>query len=131
MLIAEADPMKVLVIDDDDIARELLVSVLRSGGHDTHDLPSPIGATQAIIDRSIEVLVIDLFMPAMSGDKLAKMLRANPRLRKLAIVLVSGSDVTELTGLASSVNWDAVVSKADIRTRLLPALKSLVRRVAL
>ena len=123
--------MKVLVIDDDDIARELIVSILESGGYETYDLPSPIGATQAILDRSIEIVVIDLFMPAMSGDKLAKMLRSNPRLQNLVIVLVSSADVDELTGLASSVKANAVVSKADVRTRLLPALKSVFRRVAL
>jgi CheY-like chemotaxis protein len=122
--------MKALVIDDDDIARELIVSVLVSGGYETYDLPSPIGATQAILDRGIEIVVLDLFMPAMSGDKLAKMLRNNPRLRSLTIVLVSSCEVSELQGLAVSVKANAVVSKSDIRTRLLPSLSSLFRRAA-
>lgn len=122
--------MKALVIDDDDIARELIVSVLESGGYDTYDLPSPIGATQAIIDRGIDIVVLDLFMPAMSGDKLAKMLRSNPRLRSLTIVLVSSCAVSELQGLAASVKANAVVSKDEIRTRLLPSLSSLFRRAA-
>ena len=111
--------MKALVIDDDDIARELIVSVLESGGYETYDLPSPIGATQVIIDRGIEIVVLDLFMPAMSGDKLAKMLRSNPRLHALTIVLVSGCDIEQLEGLAKSVKADAVVPKQEIRTRLL------------
>ena len=87
--------MKALVIDDDDIARELIVSVLERGGYETFDLPSPIGATQTILDRGIEIVVLDLMMPALSGDKLAKMLRSNPRLRDLTIVLVSSCDVGE------------------------------------
>ena len=111
--------MKALVIDDDDIARELIVSVLESGGYETYDLPSPIGATQVILDRGIEIVVLDLFMPAMSGDKLAKMLRSNPRLHALTIVLVSGCEVAQLEDLAKSVKADAVVPKQEIRTRLL------------
>ena len=67
-------------------------------------------------------------MPALSGDKLAKMLRSNARLRSLAIVLVSSCDEAELQGLASSVKADAVVQKHEIRTRLLPALSGLFRR---
>jgi CheY-like chemotaxis protein len=122
--------MKALVIDDDDIARELIVSVLKRGGYETFDLPSPIGATQTILDRSIDILVLDLMMPALSGDKLAKMLRSNARLRNLTIVLVSSCDVDELQGLASSVKANAVVSKEDIRTKLLPCLRSLLRRAA-
>src|SRR5215207_10557444 len=96
-----ARQMKALVIDDDDIARELIVSVLENGGYETYDLPSPIGATQVILDRGIELVVLDLFMPAMSGDKLAKMLRNNSRLRSLTIVLVSSCDVAQLQDLAT------------------------------
>ena len=118
---------KALVIDDDDIARELIVSVLEEGGYETFDLPSPIGATQTIIGRGIDVLVLDLLMPALSGDKLARMLRSNPRLQRLVIVLVS-SDIDQLRDISVSVKADAVVSKAEIRWKLLPTLKSIKKR---
>ena len=113
---------RVLVIDDDEIARELMVSILRDAAHDTFELPSPIGATQLIASRSIDVVVLDLMMPALSGDKLARMLRSNPRLRGLGIVLVSSCDIRELEDLAASVNANAVVSKRDVRTHLLSAV---------
>lgn len=122
--------MKALVIDDDDIARELIVSVLEDGGYETFDLPSPIGATQVIIDRGIEIVVLDLFMPAMSGDKLAKMLRSNPRLQALTIVLVSSCDIAQLQDLADSVKADAVVPKHEIRTGLLRELTGSLLRAA-
>jgi CheY-like chemotaxis protein len=122
--------MKVLVIDDDDVARELVVSVLEEGGHEALGLPSPIGATQAIIDERIEAVVLDLFMPALSGDKLAKMLRSNPRLKGLVIVLISSCDMQELQTLARSVKADAVLAKADIRRRLCSVLGSVKRRNA-
>jgi CheY-like chemotaxis protein len=113
---------RALVIDDDDIARELLVSILKDGGYETFELPSPIGATQTIFHERIEVVVLDVMMPALSGDKLAKMLRSNPRLRSLAIVLVSSCSIDELTELAASVKADAVVSKREIRKSLLSAV---------
>jgi CheY-like chemotaxis protein len=109
---------RVLVIDDDDIARELVVSILREGGYETFDLPSPIGATQIIIGTEIEVVVLDLMMPALSGDKLAKMLRSNPRLQNLVIVLISSCAVGELKALATKVRADGVVSKRDVRNSL-------------
>jgi CheY-like chemotaxis protein len=124
------EKLKVLVIDDDDVARGLIVSVLESGGYRTFDLLSPIGATQAILDKGIDVVVLDLLMPALSGDKLAKMLRANPRLQKLKIVLVSSCSREELQNLAADVDADAVVSKADVRDKLLPALSRATTRSA-
>jgi eukaryotic-like serine/threonine-protein kinase len=123
------DSNVALVIDDDDIARELIVSVLQEGGYETFDLPSPIGATQIILERGVGVVVVDLLMPAISGDKLVKMLRSNPRLNGLFVMLVSSCDLAQLHGAAASSKADAVVPKADIRTKLLPQL-SRARRVA-
>jgi hypothetical protein len=37
--------MRTLIIDDDDIARELLRSSLEDASHAVFELPSPIGAT--------------------------------------------------------------------------------------
>ena len=113
---------RVLVIDDDEIARELMVSTLRDAAHEIFELPSPIGATQLIASRGIDVVVLDLMMPALSGDKLAKMLRSNPRLGGLGIVLVSSCDIRELEDLAASVHANAVVSKRDVRKNLVSAV---------
>jgi len=113
---------RALVIDDDDIARELLVSVLKDGGYETFELPSPIGATQMIFQEQIDVVVLDVMMPALSGDKLARMLQSNPRLKSLVIVLVSSASMDDLKQLAASVKANAVVSKRDVRKNLLSAI---------
>src|SRR6187549_1659892 len=114
---------RALVIDDDEIARELLVSVLRGGGYEIFELPSPIGATQIILREHIDIVVLDVMMPALSGDKLAHMLRSNPRLKGLLIVLVSSCSIEELKQLAANVKADAVVSKRDVRNSLLSAIE--------
>ena len=113
---------KTLVIDDDEIARELVVSILRDGGYETYELSSPIGATQMISREKIDILVLDIMMPGLSGDKLARMLRANPRFGRIGIVLVSSCSLAELDELAASVRADAVVLKPEIRQKLLPTL---------
>jgi CheY-like chemotaxis protein len=116
--------MRVLVIDDDDIARELLSSTLEQVGCEVFELPSAIGATRMIFQRNIEVVVIDVMLPDIDGDKLARVLRDNPRGAKLAIVLVSSQPIEQLRQLASAARADAVVSKKDVRAGLGPAVKS-------
>jgi CheY-like chemotaxis protein len=113
---------RTLVIDDDEIARELVVSTLRDAGYETFELASPIGATQVISREKIEIVVLDIMMPGLSGDKLAKMLRANPRLGLLGIVLVSSCSPEQLAQVAESVRADAVVRKSEIRQKLLPMM---------
>jgi CheY-like chemotaxis protein len=112
------EPTRVLVIDDDEIARELLVSVLEKAGFQVFSLPSPIGATRVIQFHDVTAIVLDVVMPALSGDRLTTLLRHNPRFAKLAVVLVSGDAGVELSKLAAKVGADAVVSKKDIRQSL-------------
>lgn len=113
---------RVLLIDDDDIAREFLASLLRDGGYEVFELPSPIGATRTILNERIEILVLDVFMPDMDGDKLIKILRDNPRLGNLSIVLVSSCNAEELASVAARVKADDVVPKSEARARLLSAV---------
>ena len=120
--------MRVLVIDDDDIARELLASTLQEGGHEVFSLPSAIGATRVIFQKSIDAIVIDVMMPDINGDKLARLLRQNSRGPQLAIVLVSSRPTDELEELAKAANADAVLPKNQIRTGLRAAVNSALRR---
>jgi len=117
-------PKRVLVIDDDEIARELLIQELEKSGFEVLSLPSAIGASRLIQTREVDAVVLDVVMPAMSGDKLATLLRHNPRFSKLAVVLVSGEDQMELKRLAASVGADAVVNKKEIRQLLAATVRS-------
>jgi CheY-like chemotaxis protein len=119
---------RALLIDDDDVAREFLASLLRDAGHQVFELPSPIGATRTILNEKIEVVILDVFMPEMDGDKFAKMLRTNPRLTGIAIVLVSTCEPEELVEIAARVKADAVVSKAEARTKLADAVFRVAHR---
>ncbi len=119
---------RVLLIDDDDITREFLASLLRDGGYDVTELPSPIGATRTIISERIDIVVLDIFMPQMDGDKSAKMLRENPRLQGLAIVLVSSCEPPKLQEIAARVKADAIVPKAEARHELVAAVNRIALR---
>lgn len=110
--------MRVLVIDDDDVARELLVGTLEKAGHLVFPLPSAIGATREIFQHAIDAVVIDVMMPDINGDKLARVLRQNSRGKRLAIVLVSSRPLDELRALAVSAQADAMLPKSAIRAQL-------------
>jgi DNA-binding response OmpR family regulator len=119
--------MKVLVVDDDAIARELLSSELTQAGHETLSLPSPIGVTRFIQEQNVEVVIIDVVMPSLRGDRLAKLLRGNPKFSKLVVILVSGESEVELQRLASSVGADAVISKRRIPGTVAGTVRAATR----
>jgi CheY-like chemotaxis protein len=120
--------MRILIIDDDDIARELLCSTLKRLGHEVHELATAIGATRAIFQHNIDAVVVDVMLPDISGDKLARVLRQNPRGQSLAIVLVSSRPIDELRALALVAQADGVVPKSNIRGGLEAALTQAYQR---
>lgn len=115
----------VLVIDDSEIAREEVSRVLRSAGFQVLALPSPIGATQAIVRHQVRIVVLDVFMPTIRGDRLLTLFRKNQRLGQLSVILMSGHSERELEQLKLEVQADAVLSK-----RHLDRLPALVKRLA-
>src|SRR5258705_7598131 len=117
--------LMVLVIDDSERAREKMARVLRQAGMQVVTLASPIGATRAILQNEVDVVVIDLQMPGIRGDRLAALFRGNPRLKRLGVVMVSGESEAELARLAAEVGATEVVSK-----RCLDELVPTVLRVA-
>ena len=120
--------MKVLVIDDDDIAREVLCSTLQAAGHETFELQSSIGATRCIYEQRVDAIVIDVMMPTMNGDKLARVFRNNARGDQLGIVLVSSRSRADLESLTALAQADEIVSKADLRRGLVAAVERAVAR---
>lgn len=122
--------MKVLIIDDDDIARELLCSTLRDAGHETFELESAVGAVRCIQEGKVDAVVLDVMLPAINGDRLARMLRDNPRGDRLAIVLVSSRSAKELQAMAIAAQADEVVPKDEVRRNLAGAVLRAVKRRA-
>lgn len=123
----QADPrfrsIRVLVIDDDEICRQAMVELLNQAGHYATELPSPIGTTQHILNERVDVVVLDVVMPSLRGDKLAQLLRKQPRLRHLGVVLVTGATAEELGPMVVEVSASAVVEKSALDRKLVHAVE--------
>ncbi|HEY5958814.1 MAG TPA: response regulator [Polyangiaceae bacterium] len=117
---------RVLVIADDEATRAELVKLLSSEGFVVFDQPSAIGATRAIRDHNIRSVVVEVGGPGMRGEKLVSVLRENPRLDGLVIVVIAANDGSEPSqkGLETA---DAILSDRDVEFRLTPLLARLLR----
>jgi two-component system, chemotaxis family, response regulator WspR len=117
----------VLIIDDSEIDREAMASVLSGAGLVVHVLPSPIGATRLARQLGVRAVVIDQNLPAMDGNKLAQLFRGNPVMRNIRVVLVSGNDDERMTEIAREARADAFVSKGRMHTELARTVLRLLQ----
>jgi CheY-like chemotaxis protein len=125
---SQDDKRTVLVIDDSDIARASLRQLLEGGGYAVAELASAIGATREILRSGVSIVVVDVSMPGLSGDKLVKLLRDNPRLERLIVVVISARAPEELEKIAQNTPADGVLAKDEANKRLLPLLEKLLTR---
>lgn len=117
----------VLIIDDSPAARASIAAMLRIAGYGVFELSSAIGATRMILRNNIAAVIVDLGMPGLSGDKLVGLLRANPRLSQLVVIVASGQSGEELERIKNECPVDAVLSKREVSGRLVHLLESLLR----
>jgi CheY-like chemotaxis protein len=88
----------------------------------------PIGASRALMAMGAHVVVLDVMMPSIRGDKLARLLRKNPRLSQLGIVLVSGLEPAELNDVSGELSSAQVVAKRSLEVQLGTAVVNACRR---
>lgn len=114
------------MIDDHDVAREYMSRLLMEHGYHVESQASAIGATRAIVREQISLVVLDVEMPALTGDKLIALFRQNPRFDKLGIVLVSGKEREELEAFGRAVGANAVVPKKFLDQELVSTVESVL-----
>ncbi|MDQ3366833.1 MAG: ATP-binding protein [Myxococcota bacterium] len=88
--VATGAPRRVLIVDDNVDAAEMLADAMGALGHDTRiafDGPSALKVAQEFIP---DLGLIDLGLPVMDGYELAHRLRALPPLRALRMIAVTG-----------------------------------------
>jgi DNA-binding NtrC family response regulator len=119
--------MNVLVIDDSDIERADMAERLKHAGFKVSSLASPIGATRVIVEQAIDVVVVDVQMPSIRGDRLAALFKGNRRFAALGVILVTGARETELAQLGALAKADAVLSKSHL-DRLVDVVKDAYRK---
>jgi CheY-like chemotaxis protein len=82
--------LRVLVVDDNSDAAELLADALRALGHDLRVAFDGPGALRAATEFEPDVALLDLGLPAMDGYEVARSLRSLPQTQNIELVAVTG-----------------------------------------
>jgi len=84
--------MKILVVDDSMVMRNIIKNVLHEKkipDAEIHEAPDGKSAFEILDGMEIELLFLDWNMPEIDGLELVKMLRSMPKYRGLPIVMVT------------------------------------------
>lgn len=82
--------MKVLVVDDDDIAGGLSKELLTEAGFEVELLTVSTRAMERIKANRYPLVVLDILMPGVDGLTLCHKIKTDPQLKGTKVVMVSG-----------------------------------------
>ena len=89
----------VLVVEDEVGVRRVLARLLGEKGFRTIEAGNGREAIERLAEETPAAIIIDLFMPIMSGIELLKALRRNAYYKKIPTVVMTGSGVAEVWGV--------------------------------
>ena len=115
---------KILVVDDD--ATHLLCAkeILEDAGYEVVIHTGGFGATEKVMVEQPDLVLIDVNMPALSGDGLVGVLRGREQTQRVPILLYSSNDEGALRRTVDRLGIEGYVSKGDVEE-----LRRVVARV--
>jgi two-component system OmpR family response regulator len=117
--------VRVLVVDDNDLQRDVVADVLASEGYEVGVASTGAEALAAARADPPDVVVLDLMLPDIDGATLLARLRDDPALARMRVVVTTGlrsSSVRRIPGV------DVALFKPFGPQELLSALQGLRRR---
>lgn len=117
---------RILVVDDDEDLRELLVRYLTDNGYDVAGVGDAAAAKRYLAAQAVDLLLLDVMLPGEDGLSLARELggRGGP-----SIIMLSarGEEIDRIVGL--EVGADDYLPKPFSHRELLARVAAVLRRV--
>jgi len=106
---------KVIMIIDDDIKHLLTAKdILEDMGYEVRIHHFAFGATNAVREAKPDLVLLDMNMPALSGERLSKLLLSNGKTKEIPIVFYSSNDEDSLRKAVVEYGVKGYIAKGDV-----------------
>src|SRR5207249_163418 len=110
---------KVLIIDDDKTAAELIQVMIEAEGFEVIKTVNGREGVRIASDENVDLIILDLIMPEVSGFNVAYQLKQDARTRATPIIILTSMDVDEETkeqmqGFISTIMSKSRFTKKDL-----------------
>lgn len=118
---------KVLVVDDEPLARRSLQAMLERGHYQVATAGSGPEALALFTDWCPELLLLDIQMPGMDGLELCRQIRTLPEGQSVPIIFLTADERPEVHAEAMRVKGDDFLRKPVLAPELTVRIRSLMR----
>jgi len=117
----------VLTIDDEEPIRQLVSAFLGYGGYRVIEAEDGMQGLQLAIEEEVDVILLDVNMPGMSGREVVQRLKSDPRTRQIPVIMLSAlaQFTDKVAGLDAGA--DEYVGKPVEGTELIARVHAMIR----
>jgi two-component system, chemotaxis family, CheB/CheR fusion protein len=108
---AISESLKILVVEDNPDALEMLSMLLSAKGHEVHGVSNGIEALEYASGVTLDIAIIDLGLPQMDGYQVARELRKKEGVRDALLVALTGYGSPEDRQRSRKAGFDAHLLK--------------------
>jgi two-component system chemotaxis response regulator CheY len=120
--------MKIMIVDDCQTTRKLLGHYLKSRGYSVVFAENGLDALEKLGTDTVNLVMTDLNMPYMDGMELTKILRADPNLSNIPILMVTTENDKEEREKAYSIGVNGYLVKPVTGDAIAQNIKNIIKQ---
>lgn len=121
---------RILVIDDDDLVREQLLSWFEREGYEVAEAEDGLQGVKQALAQPPDLVVCDIAMPEMSGYEVLEHVRSNNHTTTLPFIFLTGQSDKSFVRHGMELGADDYLTKPFTRPEVMAAVRTRLKRHA-
>jgi len=121
--------MEILVVEDDEAIRNLIVSQLQDAGFDVSTACDGVEGLASIRNRRPDAVLLDINMPNMDGFAVLEKLKSDPATSELPVLMLSAQSSPEDIHRAVHMGADDYIGKPFETRQLLRRVNRILSKI--
>ena len=117
---------RILIVDDDPKVQKFLTVMLSSQNYETETASSGFEAGAKVVQFKPGLIILDLFMPEMSGFEVCRQIKKGPETSHIKILVLTGYDIKENRDRIMEAGADDYMAKPAEKDILLRHVEDLL-----
>ena len=122
-----APPPRILIADDNPQGVELLEAYLAGSDYEIQTAADGEETLRKVRDWHPDLILLDIMMPKISGFEVCKRLRADPKTRDIAVLMITALDQPSDIERAVEAGTNDFVTKPIVKSALLLRVRALLK----
>ncbi|MEH1961236.1 MAG: response regulator [Nostoc sp.] len=122
---------KILVIDDTTVVRVKVREMLPPGNFEVLEAKDGVEGLNFILHEKLSLIMLDFLLPKMSGWEVFQHVQANPELRKIPLVIMSGRKEEVTEKITEPFEYFEFLGKPFDQKQLISAIKLAMTKAKL